>query len=139
MLKRRPGTNPGFRAAGLFLAAAFGLSASTAPLTMLSCPRHQAGMQAMSGMPHAAASDAPADSRLAPPPSNEPSHEHGGPCHCLGDCAPGLSHAAVAVPAVQARLGPLVLRLPGLSPDGTRPATYQPWFLPYPNGPPTQA
>lgn len=125
---------PWRRAGGLLLAAVFAVSAGTAPLTMVSCPRHQAGLHVAGPGPHTMAGM----SRTSDSPDDAP-HSHDGPCGCLGTCAPGLGHASVAFAPIQALPAQFLSRIRSVSPDRTRPATHEPWLLPYPNGPPAAA
>jgi len=120
---------------GLLLAALFAGVVVATPLSMATCPRHQAGLHAagtgVSGhpMPHAGHTDTPADG---------PREPHG-PCNCLEHCCPGTVIVGPLPPAAVSPVAPRNERPAHTAPRSLPTVAPDPWMLPYPNGPPAHA
>lgn len=131
------GPGPGFtelarRLGGVILAALFAGSVAATPLSMATCPRHDAGLHApgmgASGhsMPHFGRTGSPEDG---------PREPHG-PCRCLDHCCPGAVLVGTVPPSAAAPIAPRSSHAAPVAPRSEPTFASNPWMLPYPNGPP---
>lgn len=134
-MKRSGSTDAARQLGGLLLATLFAGVVVATPLSMATCPRHEAGLQSadtgVSGhsMPHAGHTDIPADG---------PREPHG-PCNCLEHCCPGTVIAGPLPSAAMSPVAPRDERPAHTAPCSQPTLAPDPWMLPYPNGPPHHA
>lgn len=134
-MKRSGTTDAARQLGGLLLAALFAGVVAATPLSMATCPRHEAGLHAAGtgvpghSMPHAGRPDIPTDG---------PREPHG-PCNCLEHCCPGTAIAGPLPPTAVSPVAPRDERPAHTAPRSLPTLASDPWMLPYPNGPPAHA